>query len=55
MTRPLALALCVTACVVLGGCGRYGKPVRTPPEVEAVQPDPDARPAASDGEEEGDP
>ncbi len=54
MTLPLALALCVAACVALGGCGRYGKPVRTPPEVEEAQPDRDAGPAASDAEEEGD-
>ena len=53
-TRLFALAICAASYLALGGCGKYGAPLREPPEVpeasEAAAPD--AAPDESDEDED---
>jgi hypothetical protein len=54
--RLLAIAFCVAAHLALGGCGKYGPPVREAPELpeaaEAEAPDAGSDPDARDDDEE---
>jgi predicted small lipoprotein YifL len=51
--RLLALAICAASHLALGGCGKYGPPVREVPEAaEAEAPDAGSAPDARDDDEE---